>query len=102
MRNKKAVDPDIRRSNILRAALELARRDGYMTMTRDKVAAHAGVATGSVNLAYKTMDALRVAVMAEAIKQEIIEIMADGFGRGDPQMKLVSKDLRQKCVDYLM
>ena len=58
MRNGKAVDPNMRLENVLNAAIELSRRDGYMRITRDDVAAHAGIGAGSVNRAFGTMNLL--------------------------------------------
>jgi hypothetical protein len=48
------------------------------------------------------MDNLRQAVMAEAIKKQIIEIVADGLGNGDPQVKKAPLGLRQKAAAFLL
>lgn len=64
---------------VLESALELAATLGYRNITRDQVAAKAGVAVGSVNNAYGTMDGLRDAVMQTAVERDLPEIVAQGL-----------------------
>lgn len=95
-------DPTIRREQILMAALEIARRDSYLTMTRDEVAAHAGVGPSTVNAIFGTMDALRQEVMRAAILREVVEIVADGLRQRDPIARKCPASLKQKAAALLL
>lgn len=95
-------DVTVRREQILGAALELARRDSYSTMTRDEVAASAGVGAGTVNAIFGTMDLLRQEVMKAAISREVIEIIADGLSKRDPLARKAPAGLKQKAAALIL
>lgn len=65
---------------VLDAALRLALSRGYRNITRQQVADEAGVAVGSVNNAFGTMDGLRDAVMAAAVDRAAAGELASGRG----------------------
>lgn len=73
-----------RNRSVLDAALAMAVRVGYRTMTRQDVAALAGVAVGSVNNAYGTMDGLRDAVMQAAVDHGVASVVAQGLADKHP------------------
>lgn len=64
---------------VLDAALRLALLRGYRNITRQQVADEAGVAVGSVNNAFGTMDGLRDAVMAAAVHRGDLPVIAQGL-----------------------
>lgn len=101
MRNHKAVDPDLRRSRVLESALALAQRDGYRKIRREDVAEQSGIAVGSVNLAFGTMQQLRDAVMTEAINRGLVGIVAEGIGNSDALAKAAPLSLRKKAIEFL-
>lgn len=68
-----------RDENILEAAIECALADGYQWITRDGVAARAGVSPGTVNTAYTTMRDLKRAVLRTAVDRKILRIVAQGL-----------------------
>lgn len=74
---------DARRERVMTAALTVAQRDGWANMTREAVAAEAGVAAGTVNNAVAaeggTMASLRDAVMSEAVRLGVLPIVAEGL-----------------------
>lgn len=80
---------------ILDAALVVAERAGYLTMTRRDVAREAGVSNGLINHAFVTMDALRGAVMRAAIERENIAIVRQGIAAGDELALSCPPDLRE-------
>jgi AcrR family transcriptional regulator len=90
-----------KRNKILEAALQLAIEQGYLNITRDKIAAHARVATGSVNYYFETVTNLRNEVMAEAIKREIYSIIAEGLSAGNLVSLSAPEELKNKAVRYL-
>lgn len=79
---------------VLVAAVALAERFGYRTITRQQVAAEAQVAVGSVNNAFGTMDGLRDAVMAYAVQNERSSIVAQGLSDRHPAALNAPEGLR--------
>ena len=89
---------DARRSTIMAAALELADAKGWHSLTRDGVAAAAGVAVGSINHEFGTMDALRDAVMLDAVTNEKHAIIAQGLAAGHPFARNAAAELREAAI----
>lgn len=73
-----------RNRRILEAAAQLAAERGYTNITRAEVAERAGVADGSVNNAFGTMDGLRDAVMQKAVADHHAGIVAQGLAARHP------------------
>jgi AcrR family transcriptional regulator len=95
-------DADQKRELIMAAAVEISRRDSYAVMTRDQVAAHAGVGAGTVNVIFGTMEGLREAVIKHAIANDITRIVADAVAHRHPAVKGLSPGMRQKCAAFLL
>ncbi|WPJ54753.1 hypothetical protein RCIP0080_00063 [Klebsiella phage RCIP0080] len=87
---------------ILEVAYMMAQRDGFGTLTRDGVAAEAGVAMGSVNHHWVKMDALREAVMQRAVEEENLELIGQGMALGDSVAKSAPLELRQAALITLL
>lgn len=68
-----------RRDKVLSAALLDAQAHGYRNITRERVAALAGVSLGSVNQAFGDMASLKTAVMVEAVNMSLLDIIAQGL-----------------------
>ncbi len=98
---KKRVNPALRKQNILQAAVELARRDGYREVTRDRIAEAAGVSVGLVSRYFGNMNQLRIAIMRYAVKQSIPEIVAQGMAASDPQALNASAELKAVAAQSL-
>lgn len=86
------------KEHILDTAYKMAQRDGFAAITRDGVAAEAGVAMGSVNHHYGTMQVLRDAVMQRAVEEEQLELIAQGIAMGDNVAKSAPLELRQRAI----
>ena len=96
---------DARRERVMAAALIVAERDGWQQMTRERVAAEAGVAAGTVNNAVGvggTMAGLRDAVMAEAVARGVLAIVAQGLAAGHPAAKAAPVEMRQGATALLV
>lgn len=87
---------------ILEVAFTMAQRDGFGTLTRDGVAAEAGVAMGSINHHWKVMSALRDAVMQRAVEEENLEIIAQGIALGDKIANSAPLELRTRALTTLL
>lgn len=99
---KTRVNPILRRENILIAAVELARENGYNKITRDDIAERAGVSMGLVTHYFETMVQLRRAVMRHAIQFEIVEIIAQGLANKDDHARKAPEELKKQAVDKLL
>lgn len=89
--------PPKRKEEIMQAALVCAERDGYMRMTREVIAAEAGVSPGIVSHYLGTMINLRRAVMRRAVSQRIAAIVAEGIAHRDEQAAKAPSALLQEA-----
>ena len=87
---------------ILDTAYKMAQRDGFGTLTRDGVAAEAGVAMGSVNHHWVKMSELREAVMQRAVEEENLELIGQGMALGDSVAKSAPLELRARALTTLL
>lgn len=90
------------KEHILEVAFTMAQRDGFGTLTRDGVAAEAGVAMGSVNHHWGKMSALREAVMQRAVEEENLELIGQGMALGDSVAKSAPLELRTRALTTLL
>ena len=90
------------KDNILEVAYVMAQRDGFGTLTRDGVAAEAGVAMGTINHHWKVMSALREAVMQRAVEEENLELIGQGMALGDSVAKSAPLELRTRALTTLL
>lgn len=90
------------KEHILEVAYTMAQRDGFGTLTRDGVAAEAGVAMGSVNHHWVKMSALRKAVMQRAVEEENLELIGQGMALGDSVAKSAPLELRTRALTTLL
>lgn len=101
-RQERAADMrDKRNSTILEAAVKLAEDEGYQWITRDMVARAAGVSVGSVNNAFGRMIELKRAVMAEAVKREIVSIVVQGLADGSAIAANAPLELKQRAAAFV-
>ena len=77
-------DAAIRRQEILDAAIELAGESGYLKMTHSHVAGRVKVSPSLIRKYYVDKSKLHDAVMAEAVRLKIAEIVLQGLAAKDP------------------
>lgn len=90
------------KEHILEVAYVMAQRDGFGSLTRDGVAAEAGVAMGTINHHWVRMGALREAVMQRAVEEENLELIGQGIALGDNIAKSAPLDLRARALTTLL
>lgn len=78
----RAVD---RRAAVLNAALDLAKKDNYLSLTRDAIAEAAGVSGPTVQHHFGSVANLRRELMTFAIRRKCLRVIAQGVACGDPQ-----------------
>jgi AcrR family transcriptional regulator len=96
------LEPKTRETQLLKAAIILAKRIGYANITRDAIALEAGVASGLVSYRLGNMASIRTAVMRQAVRDGVIEIIAQGLAAGDEQAKKAPPEMRTRAAQYLM
>jgi AcrR family transcriptional regulator len=90
-----------RKAQILSAALSLAPSRGYACLTRDEVAAAAGIPSSLVAYHMGTMQAFKRDLMREAIRVECLPVIAQGLACKDPHALKASDDLRARAAASL-
>ena len=80
----KRKHPEERKRQILDAAVEVAREHGYIKMTREQVTSRIGVSPSLIRKYYITLLDLQDAVMREAVRLGIPEIVLQGLAAKDP------------------
>lgn len=94
------MKPEVRKQEVLQAAVEVSEKYGFDGITRERVAAQAGVAVGTVNLHYGTMKQLRRAVARYAVHHELLNILAPLSVRQDYR-HLITGPLRAKVAEFI-
>jgi hypothetical protein len=88
---------------ILAAAFDLARERGWPGgITRNGTAERAGVADGLVNWAFGTTANLREAVMAQAVAQGELDIVAQGIAAGSEAARAAPHDMKVKALATML
>ncbi len=90
------------KEHIVQTAYKMAQRDGFASLTRDGVAAEAGVAMGSVNHHYGQMIELRKAVMQLAVDEKQLELIAQGLALGDDIARSAPADVKAEALNTLL
>lgn len=73
------LQPDDRITDILTAALDLARTEGLNSLTRKRVAQAAAVSPGLVTFRFLSTSLMRDAVMQAAVDRADLRVLADGI-----------------------
>ncbi len=98
----KRLHPDIRKAEIITAAIKLAQMVGYDNVTRSEIANAAGVANGLVSRYWGTMPQLKRAIMRQAIQKEDLIILVQGLARADINALKAPKHLKEAAIRELM
>ena len=110
MSKKEYLKKDVRRDQILTAAMDIALTEGYDKLTRDGVAIKANVAAGQVNRIFNTMPQLKRAVMRSTISQlainpsndRLLLILATGLSYRETPALNAPQELKQAALQLLM
>jgi len=99
--SKSRVPAAMRKEHILGVAVDLAKQQSYNKITRDGVAEKAGVSMGLVTKYFGTMNQLKNDVVRYAIKNEVVEIVAQCVANQHPKAKKLSPELKTKAIEFL-
>ena len=92
-------DPTVRRKEILDAAVEVARDVGYLDLTHPKVAGRVEVSPSLVRKYFESKSKIRDAVMLEAVRLEILDIVLQGIAAKDPIVHEAPAALRAAALE---
>jgi len=90
-----------RNQAVLEAAVALASERGFRRYSRADVAQRAGVADGSVNNSYGTMNGLHDAVMQTAVERQLVPIVAAGLAERHPAACAAPQGLKDSALASL-
>lgn len=95
VKKREILKSDVRADQILNAAVKVARRSGWESMTRDVVAEEASCGVGTVNNMYGTMTQLRRSVM-----RRVVDLIVAG-DHEDDLLIIVAKGMAGAYVEAL-
>lgn len=98
---KRTRRPDARPGEILAAAMKLARKHGYSTISREQIADAAKCSPATVSHVFGTMPQMRRAIMGEAIRLRDAHIVAQGIAIRDSRALKVDDDLRRAAAEAI-
>ena|GEM_PF-2226368 len=91
-----------RAAALLAAALDLARKQGWHSLTHESIAKAADVSPSLVKVRLGTIAALRRAVMREAVRQGVVRVVAEGLVAGDRTARRADAALRSACAEWMV
>lgn len=100
MKNKR-LRPDLRKEDILAAALPLAEKRGYLRLLRNDIANAAKCSGATLHYHFGTMAQLQRDLMRYAIARENLRVIAQGIAAGDAQAAKCDASLRSRALDFL-
>jgi AcrR family transcriptional regulator len=89
----------VRRKEILDAAVEVAQDLGYLKVTHSKIAATVCVSPSLVRKYFESKSKIRNAVMGEAVRLEILDIVLQGIAAKDPIAHEAPATLRAAALE---
>ncbi len=98
---KRNNDIAARKADILTAAIKVAEASHYKYMTRDAIAAEAGVSGSLVQHYFHTMTQLRRDVMRKAVRGDFPIIVAQGLVAGDKHAKAAREVHKSAALDLV-
>ena len=97
----KCVARDGAAPKILDTAVKIALKVGYRNVTREAIAARAGIATGTVSYHFKTMGHLRDAVVRYGVTHRILAIVAQGLAADHKLTRDIDANLKRAAAATL-
>lgn len=95
------TEPQLRREQILDAAITLSLKIGYRSITRDAVAGEAGISSSLIAHYFPVMEDLKTKVMEYAIEDERLAILAQGLAINDPLTLAIPDELKNRVIQFL-
>jgi AcrR family transcriptional regulator len=90
-----------RREELLKTALKIAEKTGYMKITNDSVAEAAGKSKSLIQFHFHSIQELKRAVMDAAIRYENVAVLAQGLGLLDEDALSAPKELKDRALKFI-
>jgi AcrR family transcriptional regulator len=97
----KHLNPTDRTEQLLAVALRQAAAHGWRSITRESIAAAAGVSPALVSARLGTMDALRRSVMRAAVRERCVPVVAEGLALRDRHALRADTGLRELAAAWV-
>lgn len=95
------MTPAERTRQLTAAALRAAATSGWRTLTREQIAAAAGVSPALVSARLGTAEAIRRAVMRAAVRERCVPVVAEGLAARHPQALRADAALRDAAGEWV-
>jgi AcrR family transcriptional regulator len=100
--SKKRMAPEARKDVILAVACRLAAAGThYERLTRDQIAAAAGITGSAVQYHFKTVAQLQRAIMRHAVATGALAVIAQGMASRDPHAMRAPHEMRVAAIKCL-
>lgn len=96
------LTPQVRKDQLLTVALSLAAVHGYARLTRDQIAAGAGVSAGLVSQSFGTMTNLRRDIVRAAVRTENLPVLGQALAAIDAHARSAPDALKLRALNSLM
>lgn len=96
------LKPDLRKQQVLDAAMIVAARVGYNNMLRREVAEEAKCGNGTVSRYFGTMHQLHKAVIRKAIADRNLSIIAQGIAAKDRNAMKAPDDVKKAAMESIL
>ena len=97
----KRTNPEIRKAQILDAAIRLAIKVGYNALTQQAVAREADVSSSLIPFYFPTIATLKEAVLERAIEQKMIPVLAQIVTLNPGAIKGIDPQTARKIRAYV-
>lgn len=95
------LDPKVRKAALLKCAVDLCAKHGMHRVTREMIAKAGDVSPGLVSQYLGTMPKVLDAVMREAVKTEVLPIIAEGLASRNKIALRAPEELRDRALKSL-
>lgn len=99
---KTRPDTEQKRDVILTKALDYAIQMGWENFKRDDFCNEIGIATGSINYHFKSMDGFKRAIMRKAVAKRIVPIVAQGIAMRCSVARAAPESLKKLAIAHMM
>lgn len=90
--------PNLRRDQLIRTAVDLARSHGFVNLTRQQVAEAANTSPALVSHYFDGMHGLTFAMMQHAVATENLTVLAQGIAANHPVAMKAPASLRRRAL----
>lgn len=89
---------DVSKARILSAMIDLANTQDYKQITRAEIAKYAGATDSLVSYYFGDMDAIRDAIIQEAIRKKLLTIILQGLVDKHPFTMEIDDELKNEAI----